>query len=139
MIVVLALLQAPLPVEAQLAAEGVRHTVTATIPNGRQIAPVDDWIPVAPFPFSLALRPDGRQLVAPSLGFPFAPNVIRHPAPSDRKVRQIPRGFLSAPAVEVYAGVAYSPDGKLLYVVTGDSGSVEVLATSDWHKIRGSS
>ena len=68
-------------------------------------------------------------------GFPFALNVIRRPAGADRKVMQIPRGFLSAPSVEVYAGVAYSPDGKLLYVATGDSGSVEVLSTRDWHRI----
>jgi YVTN family beta-propeller protein len=106
-----------------------------TIPNGRRITPTGDWIPVAPFPFSLAIRPDGRQLVAPSLGFPFALNVIRDPAGVDRKVTQIPQGFLSAPSVEVYAGVAYSPDGKLLYVATGDSGSVDVLSTRDWHRI----
>ena len=29
----------------------------ATIPNGRQITPVGDWITVAPFPFALAMRP----------------------------------------------------------------------------------
>ena len=105
--------------------------VTATIPNGRRITPVGDWITVAPFPFSLAIRPDGKQLVAPSLGFPFALNIIE----PDRKVTQIPAGFLSKPDVEVYAGGAYSPDGKKFYVATGDSGAVEVLATSDWHRL----
>jgi YVTN family beta-propeller protein len=103
--------------------------VTAIIPNGRQITPLGDWISVAPFPFALALRPDGRQLVVPSLGFPFALNVIDQPAVADRKVTQTPKGFLSTPGVEVYAGVAYSPDGKLLYVATGDSGAVEVRNT----------
>src|ERR1700722_10543327 len=103
------------------------QSVGATaIPNGRQITPLGDWIPVAPFPFALALRPDGRQLVAPSLGFPFALNVIDRPASAERKVVQNPRGFLSVPGVEVYAGAAYSPNGKLLYVATGDSGAVEV-------------
>ena len=106
-----------------------------TIPNGRLITPLGDWISVAPFPFALALRPDGRQLVAPSLGFPFALNVIDRPANAERKVTQNPRGFLSNPGVEVYAGVAYSPDGKLLYVATGDSGAVEVRATVDWHRM----
>ena len=106
-----------------------------TIPNGRRITPTGGWITVDPFPFSLAIRPDGQQLIAPSLGFPFALNVIREPAGADPKVTQIPRGFLSVPSVEVYAGVAYSPDGKLLYVATGDSGSVEVLSTRDWHRI----
>ncbi len=103
--------------------------VTATIPNGRQITPLGDWISVAPFPFAFTMRPDGQQLIAPSLGFPFALNVIDRPAAADRKVTQIPRGFLSVPGVEFYAGVAYSPDGKLLYVATGDSGAVDVMAT----------
>ena len=40
------------------------------------------------------MRPDGQQLIAPSLGFPFALNVIDRPATADRKVTQIPRGFL---------------------------------------------
>ena len=31
--------------------------------------------------------------------------------------------------------MAYSPSGKLLYVATGDSGAVDVLATADWHRI----
>jgi DNA-binding beta-propeller fold protein YncE len=109
--------------------------VTATLPNGRLISPAGDWIEVAPFPFSLVLRPDGQQLVAPSLGFPFALNLIDHPANSNRRVAQIPRGFLSKPEVEVYTGVAYSPDGKLLYVSTGDSGAVDIVATRGWHRI----
>ncbi len=109
--------------------------VTATIPNGRRISPAGEWITVAPFPFSLALRPDGQQLVAPSLGFPFALNVIDRPASVDRRVTQIPAGFLSKPDVQVYAGGAYSPDGKEFYVATGDSGAVEVLATTDWRRI----
>jgi YVTN family beta-propeller protein len=106
------------------------QTVTATLPNGRLITPVGSWIPVAPFPFSLAVRPDGQQLVAASLGFPFALNVIEK-----QTVTQIPRGFLSKPDVEVYAGVAYAPGGKQLYVATGDSGFVDVMSTVDWHRI----
>ncbi len=108
---------------------------TTTIPNGRQITPIGDWISVAPFPFALALRPDGRQLVAPSLGFPFALNIIDRPASAEHKVTQNPRGFLSVPGVEFYAGVAYSPDGKLLYLATGDSGAVDVLSMADWHRV----
>ena len=109
--------------------------VTVILPNGRLISPAGDWIEVAPFPFSLTMRPDGQQLVAPSLGFPFALNLINHPANSNRRVAQIPHGFLSKPGVEVYTGVAYSPDGKLLYFSTGDSGAVDIVATKDWHRI----
>jgi YVTN family beta-propeller protein len=107
----------------------------ATLPNGRLISPAGDWIEVAPFPFSLIVRPDGQQLVAPSLGFPFALNLIDHPANSNHKVAQIPPSFLSKPDVEVYTGVAYSRDGKLLYISSGDSGAVDIVATRGWHRI----
>jgi len=111
----------------------------ATLPNGRQIAPVGEWVTVAPFPVALALRPDGKQLTAPSLGFPFALNIVENPAGTasgePRKVTQIPPGFLSKKETEVDSGVAYSPDGKRLYVATGNGGAVEVLATDDWRKL----
>jgi YVTN family beta-propeller protein len=106
-----------------------------TIPNGRQITPLGDWISVAPFPFTLAIRPDGQQLAVPSLGFPFALNVVNRPATADHKVTQIPAGFLSVPGAEFYAGLAYSANGKLLYVATGDSGAIDILATADWRRI----
>lgn len=109
--------------------------VTAILPNGRKITPIGDWIPVAPFPFSIALRPDGNQLVAPSLGFPFALNIIDRPTHADRKARQIPEGYLSEPDTEIYTGVCYSPDGKLLYVATGNSGAVDIYSTDNWRKI----
>jgi YVTN family beta-propeller protein len=125
LLILLALLSASLSAQTQPA---------ATIPNGRQITPVGDWISVAPFPFALAMRPDGQQLIAPSLGFPFALNVIDRPANADREVMQIPRGFLSVPGAEFYAGVAYSPSGKMLYVATGDTGAVDVISTGDWKK-----
>ncbi len=103
--------------------------VSARLPNGRRIAPVGDWIAIAPFPFSLAIRPDGEQLAIPSLGFPFALNAIDHPLSPDRKVTQLPPGFRNSPDVEVYTGVAYSPSGNLIYVATGESGAVDILAT----------
>ena len=111
------------------------QTVTATIPNGRLLTPVGDWVQVAPFPFAMSLRPDGQQLVAASLGFPFALNVINNPSAADRSVTQVPKGFLSTPGVEVYAGVVFAPGGRQLYVATGDSGSVDLLAADDWHKL----
>jgi YVTN family beta-propeller protein len=108
--------------------------VTATLPNGRRITPVGDWIPTAPFPFSLAIRPDGRQLTVPSLGFPFSLNIIDGLQSPNRKVTQLPPGFHNVPDVETYTGVAYSPDGKLLYIASGESGAVDILATDTWKK-----
>jgi YVTN family beta-propeller protein len=106
--------------------------VTAVLPNGRQIHPAGNWIPIAPYPFALAVRPDGAQIAVPSIGFPFALNVIADPSSASPSVRRMPGGHESDPAIEVHAGLAYSPDGSLLYVATGDSGKIRAYRTSDW-------
>src|SRR5579863_4727280 len=106
--------------------------LTAVLPNGRQIHPAGNWIPVAPFPFALAVRPDGAQLAVPSIGFPFALNVIADPASSAPQVRRMPAGHENDPVIEVHAGLAYSPDGATLYVATGDSGKIRAYRTADW-------
>ena len=106
--------------------------VTAVLPNGREIHPAGNWIPLAPYPFALAVRPDGAQIAAPSIGFPFALNVVDEPAGADPMVRRLPAGEKDDPAIEVHAGLAYSPDGLLLYVATGDSGKIRAYRTSNW-------
>ena len=97
---------------------------------------------LAPFPFAMTLRPDGKQMVAPSIGWPFSLNIIDMAgqvqdgteAPS-MTVRRIPPGSKNDPMVETYTGVAYSPDGMLLYDSTGDSGYVDVLETKKWQQV----
>ncbi len=107
-------------------------SVTATLPNGRVIHPAGAWTPLAPYPFALAVSPDGAQAAVPSIGFPFALNVIDRPADAQPQVRRMPAGERNDPAIEVHAGLAYSPDGSLLYVATGDSGKVRAYRTADW-------
>jgi YVTN family beta-propeller protein len=119
----------PATAQSSVASSAKIQGVSAVLPSGRLVAPVGDWVTVAPFPFSLALRPDGEQLVAPSLGFPFSLNMIEHPASAERKVNQTPSGFRNDDDVQVFTGVAYSPDGKLLYDTTGESGAVDILYT----------
>jgi YVTN family beta-propeller protein len=109
--------------------------VTAVLPNGRQIHPAGNWIPVAPYPFALSVRPDGAQIAVPSIGFPFALNVIDQPAGSNPTVHRWPAARDNDPSVEVHAGLAYSPDGSLLYVATGDSGKIRAYRTSDWKPV----
>lgn len=104
----------------------------STLPNGRQIEPAGKWIPVAPYPFALAIRGDGEQAAVPSIGFPFALNVIDDPASDQPRTQRFPKTKENDPAVEVDAGVAYSPDGKQLYVSTGDSGKVRAYETTSW-------
>jgi YVTN family beta-propeller protein len=106
--------------------------VTAILPNGREIHPAGNWIPLAPYPFALAVRPDGGQIAIPSIGYPFALNVITAPSSTSPTVQRMPAGSSNDPAIEVHAGLAYSPDGALLYVATGDSGKVRAYRTSDW-------
>ncbi len=112
--------------------------VTAVLPNGREIRPAGNWIAVAPYPFALAVRADGRQIAVPSIGFPFALNVIDGPftgeAGAQPAVRRMPATGGSDPAIEVHAGLAYSADGALLYVATGDSGKIRAYKSSDWTK-----
>ena len=105
----------------------------AVLPNGREIHPAGKWIPLAPYPFALAVRPDGQQIAVPSIGFPFALNIIDRPDSREPAVTRMPTGEENDPKVQVHAGVAYSPDGSLLYEATGDSGRILACRTSDWH------
>jgi YVTN family beta-propeller protein len=105
--------------------------VTSILPDGREIHPAGNWISVAPYPFALAVRPDGAQIVVPSIGWPTALNVITEPTNANPTVNQMPAGRNNDPAIEVHAGLVYSPDGSLLYVATGDSGKVRVYRSSD--------
>jgi YVTN family beta-propeller protein len=106
--------------------------VTAVLPNGREIHPTGSWIQLAPYPFALAVRPDGGQIAIPSIGFPFALNVVDAPESAIPTAMRMPKGENNKPEIEVHAGLAYSPDGSLLYVATGDSGKVVVYRTDDW-------
>lgn len=115
----------PLPLSAEVG-------VTAVLPNGRTIRPLGNWASLAPYPFALAIRSDGQQIAIPSVGFPFALNVVDNPAGDKPSVTRMPAGKENDPAIEVHAGLAYSPDGSLLYVATGDSGKIRAYRTSDW-------
>ena len=108
--------------------------VEARLPNGRLIAPDGNWITVSPYPFALAVRPDGQQLAVPCIGWPFSLVIIDHPDANEPRVTSMPATVKSDPDVEVHAGVAYSPDGRLLYDATGDSGAVDVWSTDTWKR-----
>jgi len=109
--------------------------IRAILPNGRQIQPVGNWIPLAPYPFAIALKSDGSQAAVPSIGFPFALNVIEHPDGDAPAVRRMPSGENNDPAIETHAGLAYSIDGQTLYVATGNSGKIALYSTADWRQI----
>jgi YVTN family beta-propeller protein len=131
-----ALISAGFPAISQQSANAVAGTgVSAILPNGRQIRPAGNWIPLAPYPFAIALKPDGSQAAIPSIGFPFALNVVEHPDSDAPSVRRLPSGENNDPAIETHAGLAYSGDGKTLYVATGNSGKIALYSTDDWSQI----
>ena len=109
--------------------------IEARLPNGRLITPQGAWITLAPFPFALAVSPDGQQIVLPCIGWPFSISIIDHPDSGQPKITTIPATTKSDPDVQVHAGVAYSPDGRLLYDATGDSGAVDIWSTDSWQRI----
>src|SRR5215467_11445940 len=111
-------------------------SVEARLPNGRLITPAGDWMALAPYPFSIAVRPDGKQLVVPCIGYPFSLNIVDLPGTPAAHLTKIPDTVESVPEVEVHAGVAYSPDGRTLYDATGDSGDVDVLSATTFKRIR---
>jgi YVTN family beta-propeller protein len=106
--------------------------MTAVLPNGREIRPAGSWLQLAPYPFTLAVRPDGKQMVIPSIGFPFALDVVDAPESANPTNTRMPNGSKEDPDIEVHAGLAYSPDGELLYVASGDSGKIALYDTADW-------
>jgi YVTN family beta-propeller protein len=109
--------------------------ITAVLPNGRELHPAGSWIYLAPYPFALAIRPDGNEVAIPSIGFPFALNLVDNPGSPSPVVERLPASDLPAsrrndsPDVEVHAGLAYSPDGSTLWVATGDSGKIRAYRT----------
>jgi YVTN family beta-propeller protein len=117
-----------------IAAVAAASSIEARLPNGRLITPEGAWITVAPFPFALALRPDGQQIALPCIGWPFSLSIIDHPDSDQPRVTTIPATGKNDPDVQVHAGVAYSPDGRMLYDATGDSGAVDVWSTETWRR-----
>jgi len=117
------------------ASQAIQTGVQAILPNGRQIRPAGNWIPVAPYPFAIALKPDGSEAAIPSIGFPFALNIISRPDAATATVHRFPSTEENDPAVEVHAGLAYSPEGLSLYVATGNSGKIAIYSTADWRSL----
>lgn len=105
------------------------------LPNGRIVTPQGSWLSLSPFPFAIAVRPDGLQLTVPCIGWPFSLNVVDEPDGASPKVIRIPNARKNDPDVEVLAGVAYSPDGRTLYDATGESGAVDVWSPETWRKV----
>src|ERR1700738_2146868 len=123
---------------AQSAGEGQQTTeaaIKARLPNGRIVTPQGKWIPLAPYPFALALRPDGGQIAVPAIGFPFSLNIIDGVDRETPEGSRYPHARKNDPDVQVHTGVVYSPDGSVLYDATGDSGAVDIWSARAWGRV----
>jgi DNA-binding beta-propeller fold protein YncE len=72
----------------------------------------------------------------PCIGWPFSLAVIDRADSAEPRVTAIPATTKNDPDVQVHAGVAYSPDGRMLYDATGNSGAVDVWSTETWRRIK---
>ena len=110
-------------------------SIQARLPNGRMVTPQGKWIPLAPYPFALAMRPDGEQITVPAIGFPFSLNVVDGVETGTPQVTRYPHVRKNDPDVQVHTGVVYSPDGSLLYDATGNSGAVDIWSVQGWRRM----
>lgn len=110
-------------------------SIEARLPNGRMITPQGKWVSLAPYPFSLAVRPDGEQITVPAIGFPFSLNIVDCVDTNSPQVTRYPHTRKNDPEVEVHTGVLYSPDGDVLYDATGDSGAIDLWSVRNWRRI----
>lgn len=99
------------------------------LPNGRELHPEGKQLPVARFPYGLAMTSDGKKLFVASDGVgqiltdwqSGAPKIfeVTPPKPSGKK-----RGHPNA------GGAGFSPDGSLLYWSSGETGAIMVFDTA---------
>ena len=100
----------------------------SVIPNGRLLTPLGTNIITAPFPFGLALSPNGSVLVSCNSGDggPMSITVLTNLQDPLPYVRQIPGGAKTDADLlkAVFMGVCIAPDNKTVYISGGDDGKI---------------
>ncbi len=103
----LALAPAPLPAQ-EVELPGPLPGGEVRLPNGRTLAPAGEQTVVGPYPFAVAVTPDGGRIVVASMG-------VR-----DQKLQLIDaasgRIVAEAPVTRSWLGLAVSPDGRRVYL-----------------------
>ena len=125
----------PMASPAGMLAAGPRPNGTGVLPDGRYVTPVGRSQRVDLQPLNAVLSRDGRRLYVTSEGFNDTPTTAtehdngtktRFLTVIDTKTRQTTRIEDDA----LHYGVAESPDGSILYVSEGKTGSVGVFRRS---------
>ena len=104
----------------------LRPSRKVVVPNGRLlfngwgISPVGDQVRIGDMPLKLIASPDGRQLVTTTLGFAGV-----HVTTVDSATRAV---IQTLDLKTVWNGIAFSPDGRTLYVGGGNGGTLTAYA-----------
>lgn len=93
--------------------------------NGWGLSPVGDQLRVGDMPLKLIASPDGKQLITVSQGFSGV-----HLTTVDVATRAV---IQTADLDRTWNGLAFSPDGKTLYVGGGNGAKLTAFSYSDGH------
>ena len=105
--------------------------------NGRYLEPVGRPVPVARFPYGLAMSSDGGTLFVASDGVGQFINAWRGPKPGVAVIHPPTfqkRGGRKAEATNA-GGADFSPDGRLLYWSSGETGAIYIFDVRSREKI----
>src|SRR6266849_3595548 len=107
---------------------GVQPNGSILLPNGQTIVPAGVQIEVNDRPLGIAVSPDGTQ-AAVATASNFAPRALHIIDVATQTVAQ------TIAIGNSFVGIAYSPDGKMLYVGGGADNDVKVFtrgASGPW-------
>ncbi len=100
------------------------------IPNGRFLTPAGRNLRIAPHPYGLVVSPDGGTIVTANSGTsPISLSIIDDLTAVAPRVRQVPPGADGDEGIlaSCFMGLAFSPDGRSLYVAGGQQNTVLVF------------
>ena len=121
----LVLVLAPPLSAAERSVPGKLPTGEMLLPNGRLLTPAGTQTEVAPYPFALALTPDGRRVVVACMGADDQSLHLLDAATGKTLAKE--------PVKKSWLGLAVAPDGSRVYVAGAGGKNVLVYRLENDH------